>query len=87
MEFAIELMSGTSTDRIDVAEIWTDGLSSVEPFAFRFDPHCSESRLLIAEACCIVIDAHRPRDDPMKAIPWLKGLIRAGRGLGGMATQ
>lgn len=51
MQYVIGLMSGTSRDGVDAALIKTDGLNSVEPVAFQFEPYPDDLKDRIAEAC------------------------------------
>jgi anhydro-N-acetylmuramic acid kinase len=65
MELAIGLMSGTSRDGIDAAVTLTDGLCSVEPVTFLFEPYSTDRKSLIADACRIALEAPRPYGHPI----------------------
>jgi anhydro-N-acetylmuramic acid kinase len=65
MELVIGLMSGTSRDGVDAALIKTDGLSSVEPVAFQFEPYPDYLRSIITNACDIAMGRTQPQVHPI----------------------
>ncbi len=65
MELVIGLMSGTSRDGVDAALIKTNGLSSVEPVAFQFEPYPGYLRSIITDACDIAMGSTQPQVHPI----------------------
>jgi anhydro-N-acetylmuramic acid kinase len=65
MNFVIGLMSGTSRDGVDAALIKTDGLNSVEPVAFQFEPYPDSLKSILADVCDAAMSNSRPLTHPL----------------------